>query len=357
MGSLNLGPGTRLMVLAPHPDDDVLAAGGLLQRARAVGADVRVVFVTNGENNPWPQRVLERRWRIGPSDRARFGRHRKAEALAALQTLGIHAVGTVFLGFPDQGITGRLLAGGRDITAAIAAEVAQWRPTLIAAPGCGDLHPDHSALAVLTGLAVDSLPQDRGSIRRVEYLVHTLRPKAPPAASISLPLSPEQRNVKLRAILCHASQLKLRPFSVTARAAESEEFGDPECPASACGHHPVRESSVENGALHFELALRPRLGAFGRATVCLVGWNQSEMRAWLVPLPHVGAWLPRSVEVISAATGLQIGQGSYVGGWTRGRLVVPLAALMPAQRLFVKLERRFGFFDEAGWREVPQAGI
>src|SRR5262249_9852030 len=48
-----LSANERLLVFAPHPDDDVLACGGLLQRAAAALAAVGVVFVTDGENNPW----------------------------------------------------------------------------------------------------------------------------------------------------------------------------------------------------------------------------------------------------------------------------------------------------------------
>jgi hypothetical protein len=39
----------RLMVFAPHPDDETLAAGGLIQRVLARDGQVRVVFVTNGD--------------------------------------------------------------------------------------------------------------------------------------------------------------------------------------------------------------------------------------------------------------------------------------------------------------------
>jgi len=34
----------RILIIAPHPDDEVLACGGLIQQAVAVGADVRVIF-------------------------------------------------------------------------------------------------------------------------------------------------------------------------------------------------------------------------------------------------------------------------------------------------------------------------
>ena len=49
----------RVLVLAVHPDDESLCAGGLIQHALAHGAKVRVVFITDGDNNPWPQRFVE----------------------------------------------------------------------------------------------------------------------------------------------------------------------------------------------------------------------------------------------------------------------------------------------------------
>ena len=43
---------TRLMVFAPHPDDESLGAGGLIQRVLNSGGQVRVVFMTNGDGFP-----------------------------------------------------------------------------------------------------------------------------------------------------------------------------------------------------------------------------------------------------------------------------------------------------------------
>src|ERR1043166_1910175 len=67
---------SRLLLFAPHPDDESLACSILLQRAVRAGAAVRVVYVTDGEDNPWPQRVLERKWRLNGTDRRRWGRLR-----------------------------------------------------------------------------------------------------------------------------------------------------------------------------------------------------------------------------------------------------------------------------------------
>src|SRR5205085_944203 len=99
---------SRLLLLAPHPDDEALAMGGLLQRATTAGATARVVFLTDGENNPWPQRAAERRWRIGPQERARWGARRRTEALRSLRTLGIEPAHVSFLGLPDQLLTAAL---------------------------------------------------------------------------------------------------------------------------------------------------------------------------------------------------------------------------------------------------------
>src|SRR5438034_5817310 len=90
----------RILVIAPHPDDEVIGAGGLIQRA----GDVRVVFVTSGENNPWPQRVMQRKWIISAADRAEWATMRRREAAASLHILGAPDDSAVFLGFRDQEI-------------------------------------------------------------------------------------------------------------------------------------------------------------------------------------------------------------------------------------------------------------
>jgi len=43
---------TRLLIFAPHPDDEVIAAGGLIQQAREAGGTVRVVYITSGDSYP-----------------------------------------------------------------------------------------------------------------------------------------------------------------------------------------------------------------------------------------------------------------------------------------------------------------
>ena len=62
---------TRLLMVAPHPDDETIATGLLIQQVLAAGGEVRILLLTAGDNNPWPQRWLERRVWIGAADRQR----------------------------------------------------------------------------------------------------------------------------------------------------------------------------------------------------------------------------------------------------------------------------------------------
>jgi hypothetical protein len=44
---------------------------------------------------------------------------------------------------------------------------------------------------------------------------------------------------------------------------------------------------------------------------------------------------------------------SYHGNAFAGELAIPMDIFSPVHALFVKLERRSWFFDEAGWLEIP----
>ncbi len=82
---------------------------GVLQVAKAAGAAVRVIVLTDGDNNPWPQRWVEKRWRIDAAARARWGARRREEAVAALALLELTLSDVRFLALPDTGITDLLM--------------------------------------------------------------------------------------------------------------------------------------------------------------------------------------------------------------------------------------------------------
>ena len=191
------------MLIAPHPDDEALACSVILQQAVRAGAAIRIVYVTDGDDNPWPQRALERRWSLSPSDRKRWGKLRRAEALAALRVLDIRPADVQFLALPDQGLTDLLLRDCDRALTRITRVIDDWSPTDILAPSLFDIHPDHNAVAVMMRLIfADFLPR----ISQWNYLVHGDSPAFfDRAAELS---SSELETAKKReAIRCHHSEV------------------------------------------------------------------------------------------------------------------------------------------------------
>jgi LmbE family N-acetylglucosaminyl deacetylase len=115
----------RVVVVAPHPDDEVFGAGGLLHLAQARGMPVEIIAVTDGErSHPEPDFDLRA--------------ERAAETAEALSRLGL-GQSVRRLGIPDGEVAGHV-----DIlTRAVAQSL---RPgDLCVAPWVGDGHPDHDA--------------------------------------------------------------------------------------------------------------------------------------------------------------------------------------------------------------------
>lgn len=215
-------PNASLMVLAPHPDDESLAAGGLIQRALARGARVSVVYVTDGENNPWPQRALERRLWIGPRQRAGWARRRRTEAEAALRELGGDRISAHRLGWPDGGVTWMLLEQTGSMLAAMRDLLEREQPSLLVLPDLVDRHPDHSAIHVLMEMVFQSMPR---GVRPecLGYLLHGRSRSGAPCRTV-FNLGPEEQAHKRRAIAAHASQTALSGRRLMRFATDVETF-------------------------------------------------------------------------------------------------------------------------------------
>lgn len=207
----------RLLVVAPHPDDETLAAGELIQVALDAGAVVRVLYATDGDNNPWPQRWIEKRWRIDAPARERWGRRRRDEAAAALGELAEgRAIGVRHLGWPDQGLTDALMHDDT-VIATMHAELAAFAPTHVVMPNLTDRHPDHSALHVMLELA---LLRYAKPCQRLAYLIHA----DAGAGGVGLPPMPARQARKRAAMEAYASQLSLSRKRLIALATRTEHF-------------------------------------------------------------------------------------------------------------------------------------
>lgn len=90
-----------LLILSPHPDDEILGCAGLIQRAKAAGARVEIAFLTNGDGSKTTQIVLNARsWKRRQS-LFQIAQGRQLEALEAARRVGVDAPNVHFLGFPD----------------------------------------------------------------------------------------------------------------------------------------------------------------------------------------------------------------------------------------------------------------
>jgi LmbE family N-acetylglucosaminyl deacetylase len=339
---VSLTAADRVLVLAPHPDDESLGAGGLLAHAVTTGARARVLFATDGDNAPWIQRVAERRWRIADDDRHRFGARRRTEATAALSELGLPSSAAIFLGRRDQGLTADVMRGDDQIIGRLAHEFRRWQPTVLVVPSLRDLHPDHSALAVLARFALDRLDSAHAPRQVLTYLIHGLRRWS--AAPLTMRLTPEEQRRKRAAISCHASQLSVHRRAYLRMARDIERYGS-ECDGPP---HPIRRLDVVGSELQFAIAPQPRAGAFGRTRIFLVAQRGGARETLTFPLRHGRTLLARPL------AGDRVGEVHIERTGAARAVRMQFDGLASAERLFAKPERRFGFFDEAGWIDVSR---
>ena len=183
----------RVVVLAPHPDDEVLGVGGWLAGLRCA---IDVVAITDGEaSHPGRGRELVE--------------IRAGERALALARLGI-AARVTRLGCGD----GRVAACA-ELPALLAPLV--FGASLVVAPWDRDGHPDHDATGAAAALACRA-----AGVRLVSYPIWAWHwatpPELPWTRARRIELSPRVREAKAHAIAAYRSQLDdILPASVLAR--------------------------------------------------------------------------------------------------------------------------------------------
>ena len=129
----------RVLVFAPHPDDEVLGCGGAIIRHIQAGDPVNVIVVTAGAYG-------------APDATGAYALTRQQESIAAANVLGYGA--PCFWGLPD-----RSLEYGEFLIQRILGAINEYQPDIVYAPSWWEIHPDHVALAMAAAEAVRrSLP-------------------------------------------------------------------------------------------------------------------------------------------------------------------------------------------------------
>lgn len=256
----------RLLVLAPHPDDETLAAGGLIQKVQASGGQVFIAWMTLGDGFQWDAALLDRTLRPRPEDLRKLAERRLGEAKAAARTLGVPENHLFFLGYPDRGLLHLFLENfftpypspatrldrvaypgtvspgapytGEAWETDLRRILERVAPDIVVAPAPEDAHVDHRATAYMAL----RLLGERGWLSHLRfYIVHGglewplpkgLHPGLylePPPRGQHLPwqrldLTPEEEARKLQALKAHRSQMEILGRFMEAFVRKNELF-------------------------------------------------------------------------------------------------------------------------------------
>jgi LmbE family N-acetylglucosaminyl deacetylase len=268
----------RLLVLAPHCDDETLGPGGIIQSALQAGMQVRVVIETNGDGYLFA--TMEDFHRLYPrhQDYIKMGEMRQQESINALQILGLSAEDIFFLSYPDRGTpelwennwdtnhpyrspyigvqrspytityNPEAIYTGKDLLNDLTNILSDYQPDLIIYPHPEDVHPDHWGLSAFTRLALAIAQHKKPGFQpdTYAYLVHRpdypkpkgLKPTSyllPPAKLLVIDpnwlgydLSQEEINTKEKAIKQYRSQLPLLHTLLDSFIRQNELFAQPE---------------------------------------------------------------------------------------------------------------------------------
>ena len=93
--------GEKIVIFAPHEDDETLGCAGYIQQALAAGASVHVVLMTNGEYPEWSVLLVEKKF-PRPKAYIDLGYMRQHETLASMNLLGLPENEVTFLGYPNE---------------------------------------------------------------------------------------------------------------------------------------------------------------------------------------------------------------------------------------------------------------
>lgn len=101
--NLVINRGERVIVFAPHPDDEILGCAGVIQKVLEKNGNVWVVYLTNGDHNQLAYMAYKKEILLRPADYINLGKMRRKESTIATEILGINKKNLIFLGYPDFG--------------------------------------------------------------------------------------------------------------------------------------------------------------------------------------------------------------------------------------------------------------
>ena len=264
----------RILILAPHPDDETIACAGIIQDAVSKGTQVRVAYLTNGDHNQISFIIYEKRLPLLKGEFIHMGEVRMNEAKKAMKLLGLDESNLIFLGYPDFG-TFAILRGywgnvrpyqsllthiskvpyktnlsfnapyiGDSILKDLENVLISYKPNKIFVSHPADVNVDHKSLYLFLQVGLADLENQIPNPTVYPYLVHCLGWPSPRHYHPELSLEPPQKSIndqinwlkfgltdkqlemKHQAILSYRSQTESSAFYLLSFARKNELFGD-----------------------------------------------------------------------------------------------------------------------------------
>ena len=191
---------SRILVIAPHCDDETLGCGGLIKRSVNANSVVYVAIITNGDSFRRSAAWESRSVRLSSADYLALAQKRQQESVAAMALLGVPEQQIRFLDYPDRGLspmwnsfwfmpyrsssTGleqspdenpyRNIVSyrGKCLLDDLVALIREVKPTDIYVSHPMDDHPDHAAAAAFVNAALIRL-QTEGNKDFLQTVIHT----------------------------------------------------------------------------------------------------------------------------------------------------------------------------------------
>lgn len=328
---------TRLLVIAPHCDDETLGCAGIIQEVIGAGGQVMVVTMTNGDGFTFATKEQFHRLFLTSADYIQSGYARQSEFLGALHRLGVAENQVAFFSYPDRGLRAlwtdywdksqpylsrytdkdhspysnsyrpNTPYAGEAVMADLEQIIYDFKPTVIFSPHPSDEHPDHAATWAFISTVVTKVGNG-GTVLRPKlytYLVHRgdfpiphgYRPEAPLLPPRPLhdnrkwqvyALTAEQQVIKEQALNEYRSQLQVPIMSSLLRSfvRKNELFEEVIIPSAVSKSSEVDLARLETWADQ-ELALvHPRgVSALGilehKAKVAAVACAVQDTSLWL----------------------------------------------------------------------------
>lgn len=196
----------RLLVIAPHPDDEVIGCGGLMQKVKSTGGKVYVQFLALGDTNDFSKK--------GKST----GSERLREIEKAAKFLKYDKFHIAFSGPEFQLKLDKLgqLAIMNMIERESPISIERVKPTIVAFPSVDSYNQDHAIAAKATHASLRNSSGEKHFVRTVisyEQAADFWTLENMPPANLLLPMNEKEFKTKIKALKLYKSQWRKFPSS------------------------------------------------------------------------------------------------------------------------------------------------